>query len=132
MIGIIYLRDHHARAQAFDFCKIILSAYETAKSEVQLEFAAVFFLAAQLKFHEGNRKEALDYAGRAMEAFKLRDPNKSSAVISVPDVQSIKKELQNIIIRSTATPVTKPNAKIGRNERCPCGSGKKYKHCCGR
>ena len=21
-------------------------------------------------------------------------------------------------------------AKIGRNEPCPCGSGKKYKHCC--
>lgn len=20
--------------------------------------------------------------------------------------------------------------KIGRNEKCPCGSGKKYKHCC--
>ncbi len=23
------------------------------------------------------------------------------------------------------------NQKIGRNERCPCGSGKKFKHCCG-
>lgn len=22
-------------------------------------------------------------------------------------------------------------AKIGRNEKCPCQSGKKYKHCCG-
>ena len=22
--------------------------------------------------------------------------------------------------------------KIGRNELCPCGSGKKYKKCCGR
>ena len=22
-------------------------------------------------------------------------------------------------------------AKIGRNERCPCGSGRKYKRCCG-
>jgi uncharacterized protein len=22
--------------------------------------------------------------------------------------------------------------KIGRNELCPCGSGKKFKHCCGR
>jgi hypothetical protein len=22
------------------------------------------------------------------------------------------------------------HAKIGRNDRCPCGSGKKYKHCC--
>ena len=23
------------------------------------------------------------------------------------------------------------NQKIGRNDKCPCGSGKKYKHCCG-
>jgi hypothetical protein len=25
-----------------------------------------------------------------------------------------------------------PEAKIGRNDPCPCGSGKKYKHCCGQ
>lgn len=25
-----------------------------------------------------------------------------------------------------------PALKIGRNDRCLCGSGKKYKHCCGR
>lgn len=24
-----------------------------------------------------------------------------------------------------------PGLKVGRNERCPCGSGKKFKHCCG-
>ncbi len=31
--------------------------------------------------------------------------------------------------------VTKPirvDQKVGRNDPCPCGSGKKYKHCCGR
>jgi len=22
--------------------------------------------------------------------------------------------------------------KVGRNDPCPCGSGKKYKNCCGR
>lgn len=22
--------------------------------------------------------------------------------------------------------------KVGRNDPCPCGSGKKYKYCCGR
>ncbi|MCU0248561.1 MAG: SEC-C domain-containing protein, partial [Bryobacter sp.] len=22
--------------------------------------------------------------------------------------------------------------KVGRNDPCPCGSGRKYKHCCGR
>ena len=30
-----------------------------------------------------------------------------------------------------STTVRKPK-KIGRNEPCPCGSGKKYKYCCGR
>jgi len=25
----------------------------------------------------------------------------------------------------------RPNRKVGRNEPCPCGSGKKYKKCCG-
>ncbi len=29
-------------------------------------------------------------------------------------------------------PVTRQGRKIGRNEPCPCGSGKKYKQCCGR
>jgi len=25
-----------------------------------------------------------------------------------------------------------PRKKVGRNDPCPCGSGKKYKMCCGR
>jgi preprotein translocase subunit SecA len=25
-----------------------------------------------------------------------------------------------------------PTAKVRRNDPCPCGSGKKYKHCHGR
>ena len=29
------------------------------------------------------------------------------------------------------TPVVKDD-KVGRNDPCPCGSGKKYKNCCGR
>lgn len=28
--------------------------------------------------------------------------------------------------------VRRAEPKIGRNDPCPCGSGKKYKHCCGR
>jgi preprotein translocase subunit SecA len=29
-------------------------------------------------------------------------------------------------------PVRRAVPKVGRNEPCPCGSGKKYKNCCGR
>jgi uncharacterized protein len=39
----------------------------------------------------------------------------------------------NIMARSNLTPDSPhdPYAKIGRNDTCPCGSGKKYKICCG-
>ena len=30
------------------------------------------------------------------------------------------------------TPYVKKDAEVGRNDPCPCGSGKKYKNCCGR
>ena len=33
--------------------------------------------------------------------------------------------------QKSSTTVVKP-PKIGRNDPCPCGSGKKYKKCCGR
>lgn len=29
-------------------------------------------------------------------------------------------------------PFEREDAKIGRNDKCPCGSGLKYKKCCGR
>jgi preprotein translocase subunit SecA len=32
---------------------------------------------------------------------------------------------------TTKQPVTRESEKIGRNAPCPCGSGKKYKKCCG-
>jgi uncharacterized protein YecA (UPF0149 family) len=30
------------------------------------------------------------------------------------------------------TTYRRPTPKVGRNNPCPCGSGKKYKHCCGK
>lgn len=33
--------------------------------------------------------------------------------------------------QKSSTTIVKPK-KIGRNDPCPCGSGKKYKMCCGR
>lgn len=29
-------------------------------------------------------------------------------------------------------PIKGENKEIGRNDPCPCGSGKKYKKCCGK
>ncbi|HEY6967145.1 MAG TPA: SEC-C metal-binding domain-containing protein, partial [Burkholderiales bacterium] len=34
--------------------------------------------------------------------------------------------------KPAAQPVVRTSQKIGRNDPCPCGSGKKYKHCHGK
>ncbi|MDD2238147.1 MAG: SEC-C metal-binding domain-containing protein, partial [Kiritimatiellae bacterium] len=34
-------------------------------------------------------------------------------------------------LNQAATPVHRDEPKVGRNDPCPCGSGKKYKKCCG-
>lgn len=33
-------------------------------------------------------------------------------------------------VRSGPAPIRSSAPKVGRNDPCPCGSGKKYKHCC--
>lgn len=43
--------------------------------------------------------------------------------------------LEDVDNRQESTDTTIPEkarAAIGRNESCPCGSGKKYKKCCGK
>lgn len=41
---------------------------------------------------------------------------------SIQKVRSLTEEVENLPVRSE---------KTGRNDPCPCGSGKKYKRCCG-
>ena len=50
----------------------------------------------------------------------LRQPKDQKMVFSSGDVPETKK------------PVKRVQKKVGRNAPCPCGSGKKYKKCCGR
>lgn len=40
-------------------------------------------------------------------------------------------EIDFVEEEKSARQVVRPARKIGRNEPCPCGSGKKYKKCCG-
>ncbi len=42
------------------------------------------------------------------------------------------KEEEEVAAMPTLPPITRDAPKIGRNDPCPCGSGKKYKKCCGK
>ena len=45
---------------------------------------------------------------------------------SKPEDTADLERLQNPVVQVKAAP------KVGRNEPCPCGSGKKHKKCCGK
>jgi len=32
----------------------------------------------------------------------------------------------------SSAPITRTDPKVGRNEPCPCGNGRKFKKCCGQ
>ena len=50
---------------------------------------------------------------------------KDPSAIIIPETVAINHRMKNFKKFPT---IGKP--KIGRNDRCPCGSGKKYKNCC--
>ena len=47
------------------------------------------------------------------------------------DIFTPEKQKELYKAQKSSTTVVK-GKKVGRNDPCPCGSGKKYKHCCGR
>ena len=46
--------------------------------------------------------------------------------------QAIGNAYSQIFHESSDTPFVREDTKTGRNDPCPCGSGKKYKKCCGK
>ncbi|MBU2870567.1 PBPRA1643 family SWIM/SEC-C metal-binding motif protein [Colwellia sp. E2M01] len=67
---------------------------------------------------------------RKIEVAKIVAENKLYAEITVDNtVEEDISELNGMLIKATTTTFDKtPN----RNEPCSCGSGKKYKKCCGK
>ena len=45
-----------------------------------------------------------------------------------------KEVVKNVVTNDSKEKVktSKKSSKVGRNDPCPCGSGKKYKQCCGK
>ncbi|RUA06410.1 MAG: hypothetical protein DSY38_04320, partial [Fusobacteria bacterium] len=63
----------------------------------------------------------------------IRTPEERDVQIKETQNKNVKYESSDEngeITEKSETPRT--SDKVGRNDLCPCGSGKKYKKCCGR
>jgi preprotein translocase subunit SecA len=60
--------------------------------------------------------------------FRIRISPQSQPPVTVPKKEMVLSHGGN----GGSSPIKRKTPKVGRNDPCPCGSGKKYKYCCGR
>jgi preprotein translocase subunit SecA len=97
----------------------------------------------------GQKDPLLEYKQEAFQLFvSLLDDVDQQIVETifraelVPASEEAVRRPQNVVARHPSlgqsgekphkSPTARTKRKVGRNEPCPCGSGKKYKRCCGR
>ena len=124
---MLQIFDHHWRAHlsSLDNLRqgIQLRAYgqKDPKQEFKKEAFGLFEqLLETIKF-EITRVLMLVIVKDEDEAKKIDKKNQQAIEASNPRNQASQSEQNKQM----------PDKKVGRNEPCPCGSGKKFKHCCG-
>jgi preprotein translocase subunit SecA len=148
--------------EILSMCKERISnRYEEKEREIGPELlrqAEKFIMLRVVDTHWIEHLENMDFLkeGIGLRAYGQRDPlieYKKEAYEMFQDMLSgIRRDISRFLMRLEITPEkieNKPVAvisqsqgstarkplktkKIGRNDPCPCGSGKKYKYCCGR
>ena len=66
---------------------------------------------------------------------EVEDPELGELLQNVCEYNSKRLKKDRIVVDFTSEKVyekTRKAVKIGRNDPCPCQSGKKYKKCCGK
>ena len=56
----------------------------------------------------------------------------TSAGLDLSAMQSPGEQMPKRNVQEKQKPIVNSGPKVGRNDPCPCGSGKKYKQCCGK
>lgn len=70
---------------------------------------------------------------RAQEILALCDRHGWKVIVGIePDKPEDISDVERLLSGQQSVKAAKTEAKVGRNDPCPCGSGRKYKHCCGR
>ncbi|MCG8413429.1 MAG: preprotein translocase subunit SecA [Pseudomonadales bacterium] len=76
------------------------------------------------KRQEEQARERMSYQHQEVSALSAEEAQAASAGSGGAEAAASQQERQ--------TPFVRTVPKVGRNEPCPCGSGKKYKACCGK
>jgi preprotein translocase subunit SecA len=144
----IYLRGYGQKDPLIEYKKESFHLFQDMMARIEEESARQLFLMS-ITDQDGNilagppiqvvdaDYEEADEAALAATAVEAR-PQPSITDFTRNVQRKKEKEMQALQFvggkegpAETAKPIVRATKKVGRNELCPCGSGKKYKRCCG-
>jgi hypothetical protein len=92
--------------------------------------AALLGAVARLNVAEGLRREVPGLCGAFLVALQMEGRLGGGSAMGA--FVSALGEAYLQASSGKSAPIVRPGSRIGRNDPCPCGSGKKYKKCCGK
>lgn len=112
----------------FEYQREGLKMFEELRSGIAREIASFIF---RLERVEEPRRRSVDHSKTVHSDFNSIPSEERQAQ---PQQMGRIPGRMNVATNRTSSgnqPIVKTAVEIGRNELCPCGSGKKYKKCCG-
>ena len=109
------------KKEAFDmFVDLDYNIKKSALGKIfKVRLAPQTMTSEQLEAEDQRRRQAEDDMMSALEKYKKQQ-------------EAMQRNLVMNSGEGPAQPVKREGDKVGRNDHCPCGNGKKYKKCCGR
>ena len=140
----INLRAYGQRNPLVEYKIEALDMFEEMEADIQDQIASLMYHVSIITPEQQQEAAAKQAAAQQPDAQDApaseQDKAKMEAII-----KKQKSQLQDHLQNAQAShgdevsaaevkkkPVTKDGKKVGRNDPCPCGSGKKYKNCCGK
>jgi len=127
----IGLRGYGQRDPLVEYKQEAFSMFDEMMASVKSEIASNVFRSASSLAAFENFLRALPMQLSAPDA---NQPSAFAHAAPGPEAAASRQGEQVVeeAIAAAAAPVRREVPKVGRNEPCPCGSGKKYKQCCGK
>ena len=122
----IGLRGYGQRDPLIEYKKESFSMFEAMWDHIEDEIVRLLCLLQPV------RESSFEARSQKPQRFSLNDPSATPSVLNTPNLGGggQPRESQGGIDAAVST-VKRSEAKVGRNAPCPCGSGKKFKKCCG-
>ena len=102
-----------------------LRAYGQKDPLVEYKFEAFDMFEAMIEAIEDDVVKYMYRVNVVSQPMMTMDDHLENATMNNPTVDTTEGE-------AVKQPVVNNGPEIGRNDPCPCGSGKKYKNCCGK